>query len=426
MASLRDMETTAPAEGSTATDAAVVTSLDELRAEMTAKLAIYKKITTKEILAMVGAVPRHLFLPDFPPERAYSLGPVVTHKDENGVALSSASGLTIVVLMLKQLDVHPGMRVLEIGAGTGYNAALLSRLVGPEGTVVTVDILEEAALEAREHLAAAGCSNVTVVCGDGELGVPERGPYDRIIVTAGAWDLPEAWAQQLAPDGLLVVPLRMGGLTRTIKFERVNGYWRSLDLAECGFMPMRGDGQVGEHNLALRGATGVVVRTDGGEPLDPSALKDVLDGPATVEWTGVTAPGGVFADLDFWLANLPEFCRVIVMGQGVDAGLFKPQYDWGSMGAVTSDTVAYLTTRPAGGTDDSLEIGVCGYGPGSHDLLRRMNDQIQIWDRDMNGSGDQLWVEVHPLGSADQPNGHLKLHGRYNSVIVGRSAGSPA
>lgn len=398
------------------TDAGV----DELHPRMTHELAGYATLVTNEILAAVGAVPRHVFLPDVPLSRAYSLGSVVTHRDERGVALSSASELPTVAGMLKQLDVHPGHQVLEIGAGTGYNAALLRHLVGPQGSVTTIDILEQAANEAREHLVAAGFGDVTVVHGDGELGVPENGPYDRIVVTAGATDLPPTWANQLAPGGRLVVPLRINGLTRTVAFERPHGIWRSLDADECGFMPMRGEGQVAEHNLSLRGETGVVVRTDGGQPLDATLLSGVLDGPAVVHWTGVSADYGVFTDLDFWLAGEPGFARVIMMSGGVAAGLVAPQYDWGSMGAVVRDTLAYLTTRPLGADSTAREIGVCGYGPGSTDLLGRLAGRITAWDRESNGTGEQVWIEVHPHPSVPSTTEMLRVQRRYNTIIVGR------
>lgn len=394
--------------------------VNDLRTRMTHELAGYHTLVTDEILAAVGAVPRHVFVPDVPLSRAYSLGSVVTHRDDHGVALSSASELPTVAGMLKQLDVRLGHRVLEIGAGTGYNAALLGHLVGPQGSVTTIDILEQAADEAREHLVAAGFADVTVVYGDGELGVPEKGPYDRIIVTAGATDLPPAWANQLAPGGRLVVPLRINGLTRTVAFERAHGIWRSLDADECGFMPMRGEGQIAEHNLSLRGDTGVVVRTDGGQPLDAALLSNVLDGPATVHWTGVSADHGVFTDLDFWLAGEPGFARVIMMSGGVAAGLVAPQYDWGSMGAVVRDTLAYLTTRPVGADSTAREIGVCGYGPGSTDLLGRLAGRITAWDQESNGTGEQVWIEVHPHPSVPSATEMLRVQRRYNTIVVGR------
>ena len=403
------------------TDVMTDTDADELRSRMTAELAAYPMLVSDAILAAVEAVPRHLFVPDVPLSQAYGLDSVVTHRDEVGVALSSASDLTIVADMLKKLDVRSGHRVLEIGAGTGYNAALLRYLVGRDGSVTTIDILEQAVDEAREHLTAAGFGDVTVVHGDGELGVPEGGPYDRIIVTAGASDLPPAWAEQLAPDGRLVVPLRIKGLTRMVTFERRDGHWRGLDMEECGFMPMRGEGQTVEHNLSLRGETGVVVRTDGGEPLDAAALSGVLDGPATVVWTGVTADHGVFADLDFWLAEVPGFARVIMMGSGVATGLVKPQYDWGSMGAVAGDTVAHLTLRPAGPASTAVEMGVCGYGPGTADLFDRLAERVNAWDREMNGTGDHLWIEVHPADAERLPAAMVRVHRRYNQIVVGRA-----
>lgn len=394
---------------------------DELRMRMASELARYPTLVTDEILAAVGAVPRHLFVPDVDLSRAYELDAIVTHRDENGVALSSASGLTIVAMMLKQLDVQPGHRVLEIGAGTGYNAALLRYLVGPEGSVTTIDIMDQAVGEAREHLAAAGFGDVTVVHGDGEHGVPQNGPYDRIIITAGASDLPPAWAEQLDKGGLLVAPLRVNGVTRSVVFERYCGFWRSLNMEECGFMPMRGVGQTVEHNLSLRGGTGVVVRTDGGEPPDAGALSTVLDGPATVTWTGVLAEHGCFADLDFWLAEEPGFARVIMMSGGVAAGLIQPQYDWGSMGAVDGDTLAYLTVRAAGTAETALEIGVCGYGSHSTDLLCRLTKRITAWDREMNGTDEHLWIEVHPIDADPARTGTVEVRRRYNQIIVGSS-----
>ncbi|MBL7491906.1 hypothetical protein I6A60_20250 [Frankia sp. AgB1.9] len=153
------------------------------------------------------AVPRHLFLPGVPLKRAYGPDPVVTYRDGDGAAVSSASSPGTVAGMLAQLDALPGHRVLEIGAGTGYNAALLAYLVGPAGSVTTIEYDADAARTALSGLGEA----VTVVQGDGMLGGPEGPVFDRIVVTAGAWDIPKAWWAQRAEDGRLVVPLRLLG-----------------------------------------------------------------------------------------------------------------------------------------------------------------------------------------------------------------------
>jgi protein-L-isoaspartate(D-aspartate) O-methyltransferase len=186
--------------------------------------------------------------------------------------------------------------------------------------------------EAEEALAAAGHGHVTVIAGDGEYGHAPNAPYDRITVTAGAWELPAAWADQLAPGGLLVVPLRMRGLTRSVTFERTAGTWRSRSMHECGFMPIRGAGAVAERNIPL-GDTGVTIRIDDGQPADATALQHALsNGPVQV-WTGIEVT--VTGELDFWLAGLDGFFRLLA---GTDAvmrsSLVPPAFTWGAMGRV--------------------------------------------------------------------------------------------
>lgn len=131
---------------------------------------------------------------------------------------SSASQPYVVARMLEWLELRPGMKVLEIGTGSGFNAALLAEGTGDPRLVHTIDIQEDLVAEAREHLAEAGYADVRVRCGDGGAGWPaprqgdaghraDAGPFDRIIVTAGSGDLPPAWLDQLAEGGVLVMPL---------------------------------------------------------------------------------------------------------------------------------------------------------------------------------------------------------------------------
>src|SRR4051794_20620607 len=149
---------------------------DDLRAHMTGELAAYATLVTDDIVAAVGAVPRHLFLPDVPLAKAYGLGSVVTHRDASGVALSSASEVTTVAAMLKQLDVRSGQRVLEVGAGTGYNAALLRYLVGPAGGGGTHAKLGEAAGGGRPAPAGGGVGGGRGGGGGGGEGGGPGGP----------------------------------------------------------------------------------------------------------------------------------------------------------------------------------------------------------------------------------------------------------
>jgi protein-L-isoaspartate(D-aspartate) O-methyltransferase len=394
----------------------------ELQSAMVDRLCSRGLVASAPVEAAMRAVPRHLFLPGVPVERAYAEEAIVTHRDAAGVAVSSASQPGIVAGMLDQLDVRPGQRVLEIGAGTGYNAALLAHLAGPSGAVTTVEIDEDVACGARQGLAAAGYGKVVVICGDGEFGYPPNAPYDRIIVTAGAWDLPPAWSGQLAPGGRLVAPLRIRGLTRSVAFERHGRCWRSLSIEELGFVPMRGAGNVAERNIRLGSHADITLRIDDGQPADAETLGDALGYPATLAWTGVTVLPGHLEHLDFWVAPLDGFCRLIVHSNApIDRGLVAPVYGWGSMAVFGKDTFAYLTQRPETRVGDAkglpVELGVCAYGPGGGELANRVADRIRAWDADRQSIAS-LWIEVRPADAGDEPGGHMVVEKRHTRVVV--------
>jgi protein-L-isoaspartate(D-aspartate) O-methyltransferase len=332
--------------------------------------------------------------------------------------MASAPG--IVAQMLEQLDVQPGHRVLEIGAGTGYNAALLAHLVGPDGHVTTIDIDGDVVDAARSGLAAAGYGNVHVICGDGEYGYPGHAPYDRIIVTAGAWDVPPAWSDQLTMDGRIVVPLRVRGLTRSVALERGNGFWRSRSMIYCGFIPMRGAGYCPESTVRLRDDIEVFLRLDDRQSADPEALGGALKYPACHTWLGVNATESELGHFEFWLATMDGFCRLLARGDAIEGLLVEPMYRWGSMAVFDQDTFAYLTMREAPRGDDGtriFELGVCAYGPQGEQLADRVTEQIRRWDRHGRALTN-TWIEVHPAGTATDVAGHLVAEKRHTRVII--------
>jgi methyltransferase of ATP-grasp peptide maturase system len=157
----------------------------------------------------------------------------------SGVPTSSSSMPTIMAIMLEVLEARPGHAVLEIGAGTGYNAALLCHALGDDH-VTTVDVDPGVLARAREHLAEAGY-RPTCVTGDGELGHPERAPYDRVLCTCAVSRIPTAWLTQTRPGGLVVTTLNRSigaGLVRLVSDGEGGGEGRVL--AEDGrFMPLR-------------------------------------------------------------------------------------------------------------------------------------------------------------------------------------------
>ncbi len=227
----------------------------ELIAEMVEALRRSHCLRSPNVADAFGAVARHLFVPGRPLGEVYSSETVVpTHFDADGCSVSSSSAPNIMAIMLEQLRVRPRMRVLEIGAGTGYNAALLAHLVGSHGQVVTVDLDEQITTEARQHLHAANIDGVRVVHGDGWLGSGELETFDRVILTVGAWEVSPHWFEQLDVAGVLVMPLWVRpGLQVSVAFVRDEVCLRSESLALCGFMRLRGPHAGPDSHVAVPG-----------------------------------------------------------------------------------------------------------------------------------------------------------------------------
>jgi protein-L-isoaspartate(D-aspartate) O-methyltransferase len=172
-------------------------SAADLRNQLADGLVADGTIVSDRVEAAFRVVPRHVFAPGVALAEVYARAIVVVKRDEHGVPVSTISAPEIQAGMLEQAGIEPGMRVLEIGSG-GFNAALIAELAGPPGQVTTVDIDPDVTARAAELLVRAGYPEVRVVLADAELGVPRYAPYDRVIVTAGAWDIPPAWTDQLA------------------------------------------------------------------------------------------------------------------------------------------------------------------------------------------------------------------------------------
>jgi protein-L-isoaspartate(D-aspartate) O-methyltransferase len=376
-----------------------------LRSGMLDRLAAMRgRPLADDVANAMMVVPRHVFVPEAPISEAYGLGAMVTHWDRQGVPTSSASAPGTVAGMLEQAQVRPGQRVLEVGAGTGYNATLLAHLVGPTGSVTTIEYDADVADAARMHLADYGADQVRVVTGDGTLGSAEDGPFDRILVTAGAWDVAPAWVEQLAPNGRVVVPLRLRGLTRVVAFKRDGVGLRSVSVVEDGFIPMKGIGAMPEKNVPVGPGPDLTLRIDDAQDVEP-ALLEALDSAPTLEWTDLVAPWAWTPDQDFWLATLPGYCRVFVNTEAVTAGRIPRAKDpWGAWGAHTGASLAYLTARQVGGTDQMpmLQVGACGFGPDGADLARLLTSRVRAW-QERTAGGIEVTIEARPLSAAPLP-----------------------
>jgi protein-L-isoaspartate(D-aspartate) O-methyltransferase len=157
---------------------------------------------------------------------------------EAAIPTSSASMPSVMAVMLDRLNVSGDTSVLEIGTGTGYNAALLAHRLGPD-RVTTVEVDGELAERAWRNLATVGIAP-RAVTGDGVTGYPQQAPYDRIIATCSVERIPDAWLEQLAPGGRIVAPLTFGSALAVLDSDGQGGVTGRLDAELVSFMPMRG------------------------------------------------------------------------------------------------------------------------------------------------------------------------------------------
>jgi protein-L-isoaspartate(D-aspartate) O-methyltransferase len=377
-----------------------------LRARMAGQIVRAGHARSGHIEGAFRAVPRHEFVPGVTLEEAYADQAVITRQGGSGAALSCAPVPSVAAAMLSQLDARPGDRILEIGAGTGYNAALLAHLTGPSGQVTTIDVDEDVTAQARRALDAAGYCQVGVITADGAHGDQEHAPYDRIIVTAGAWDLPPAWREQLAPGGRLVVPLRWRGQARSIAFTPGHGALRSDSVELGGSVPMIG--QYGERIGCLDPGGQVCVHWDAGQPIHLAALDGVLGQPKTAVWSGVTVRASDPFD-GIWLrltSTEPGTCRIAAQPAAAGSGLCTPAIPARSPALAQDDSLAYLTRRLRDDvTGRRWELGATGHGPAGPLLADRICGQISAWDR---GRAIQPVVTAYPAGTPDDklPGGH--------------------
>lgn len=209
----------------------------ELRTGMVERQLRRRGIRDERVLAAMAEVPREQFVPPTERRRAYA-----------DSALPIGSGQTIsqpwiVAAISQALRLRGDERVLEIGTGSGYSTAILTRLARE---VISIERHAELAAGARERLVKLGVDNVEVVVGDGSRGLPERAPFDAIAVHATAPDVPQPLLEQLAPGGRLVAPIASDGADMLTDFVRRDGDIEQHVIGPCRFVPLIGEGGYAE------------------------------------------------------------------------------------------------------------------------------------------------------------------------------------
>ncbi len=322
-------------------------------------------------------VPREWFLPGLPLAEVYADRSVAIKRSGDEV-LSSSSQPSMMAIMFEQLAVREGDGVLEIGTGSGYNAALLAVLTGPGGAVTSLDIDAELVEAARVRLAEHGIA-ARLLAADAER-LRELGEsFDRIMVTVAAAEVSPQWFAALREGGRLVVPLELGALQLCAGFERRGSMLVSNSCAGAAFISLRGAAQ---HEVCVSHSRepSFAVRTVGGGVFGADDVWGLLRaGPRSDQPAAVS-----LAELDDaarWLdLRRPEFCALTAFGAAFEAGLVpsvvgrsdSPADCALTFGYAASDGLALFALGPTG------DVRVLGFG--APEPARRLHEDLAAWN----------------------------------------------
>ena len=207
---------------------------EPLRERMVRRQLRDRDIHNKEVLQAMGDVPRHLFVPEQYHSRAYEDRPLPIGEGQ------TISQPYMVAYMTQVIRPEPGDKVLEIGTGSGYQAAILAELVQE---VYSIEIVESLGSQASDRLKSLGYTNVRIRVGDGYHGWPEEAPFDAIVVTAGAEEIPLPLIDQLADGGRLVIPVGPhSGVRELLLLTKKEGKVRTESLMSVRFVPFTREG----------------------------------------------------------------------------------------------------------------------------------------------------------------------------------------
>jgi protein-L-isoaspartate(D-aspartate) O-methyltransferase len=279
--------------------------------------------------------------------------------------------------------------------------------------VTTVDIDLDVVAWARQRLTRAGYPQVRVEHADAETGVANYAPYDRIIVTVGTADIPPAWVDQLALDGIIVAPVRLRGLNHSIAFTRrdhtssgiyhpTRPFLVGCDHALCGFVSMQGAGALDETLVMLDGED-VALRVDGLHDFNARKLSASLKSPRAELGTGVFVGATEAIDeADLWTAiQADRFCLLVASNDAIARGVVPRAARLGAKTIVDGASFAYRASgRPVGEDGTRFELMVHAHGPDADRLADQYAALLRVWDQDRRG-GSGPRFEVHPAGTPD-------------------------
>lgn len=324
----------------------------------------------------------------------YSREALITRLDPNGMPCSSTSMPGLVADMLESLRLEPGHKVLEIGAGTGYNAALIAEIVGDHSNVVTVDIQEDVVEQTGRLLRDAGYPEIKVIARDGYFGVSDEAPFDRIVATVGLFDVSQHWVEQLAAKGEMLLPLYQGGACPLVRVVKQDDRLIGRVVGGSGFMPIQGE-MVPEESARFR--------------VPRSLLKGELpaqDGPdsSVQKRPGWNLSKGMGARWDVWFFMTASDQRVSLLAvPGGDDGSTWTDWTFG---------ISEGSARVIVGTDELVLVG------SAEPLLERLEHLYDTWDSAGRPTASDYDIEFITKGKFSPEPGALAIERKYNWQIL--------
>lgn len=387
-------------------------SPENYRKALVAELKMQDGLLDKTLEAAFLSVPRHVFLPDETLETAYSDQAIPIKKDTDGSVLSSSSQPSMMAIMLRQLRLREGDNVLEIGAGTGYNAAIMQTIVGDTGNVTSVELDKLLADKARSNLQKARLGAVVnIVNADGAMGYAPRAAYDRIIATVAVWDIPTSWVKQLKQDGILVAPIWLESMQVSAAFViQPDGSLYSRTNIPCGFVPLRGIASGPNITRRVSGST-LVLASNEANFIDGAALSALLSDDAEMTYLGSPLTFSEYwrGFVPYLTLNMPDdyyFASYSVGENQKDFGL-----EGDGFALITRGSACFVRYQGKG------EVHLFG----AADSLMTLQAILDNWEQDKRPGADRIRIQLLPKDT-DEPvahPAHTKVYERlYNELRV--------
>jgi len=210
-------------------------SMEKERKNLVNKLIRDGRISKPEVIEAMLSVPRELFIPPVNRANSYVDAPQSIGEGQ------TISAPHMVGIMVEAMDLRPGQKVLEIGGGSGYHAAVVAKLIEPNGRIFSVETIGQLSRMALSNLKRAGIQSVTMINADGSVGLAAHAPYDRIFVACAAPSIPPPLIEQLKEDGILLIPVGSTYYSDLMRCSKVRGKLKKENLGGCAFVPLTGE-----------------------------------------------------------------------------------------------------------------------------------------------------------------------------------------